>query len=130
MIELVVHFVRDETEGNDDCIRISKSASNFLVCSSLLMNATDPSRLRTMATMSHHGVLRFLQDIFTLIALDSIPFDSVQVSCPLAPSMAFNVRAGTLEKGRETLTRLVDTSLTHWPEEHVEPSAGVKRRRT
>jgi hypothetical protein len=128
-IELIVHFLRSEDETFDDCIRISKQNSNFLVTSVLLFNHTESARLRTAAVMSHHGVTRFLQDVLALVALDSLPFESVQVSCPLAPSVSFDLANGAFEKARETIIRLVDTSLTHWPDEAPEPGSRAHKRR-
>lgn len=131
-VELIVHFVRSgEDETQDDCIRISKLGTNFLVNSILMLNETQGTAMRTSALMSNHGITRFLQDIFTLVALDCIPFESVQVTCPLAPAVSFDLANGSFEKARDVLVRLVDTSLTHWPEIVKEPcTRQLKRRRT
>jgi hypothetical protein len=130
-VELIVHFMRNHaSEHEDDCIRISKLGPNFLVTSLILVNDLEATRMRTAAVMSHHGVTRFVQDVFALVALDCIPFQSVQVSAPLAPSVLFDISTGFFEKARETLVRLVDTSLTHWPEIVKDsPCKGQKRRR-
>jgi hypothetical protein len=129
-VELIVHFMRSaDNEHHDDCIRISKHSGNFLVHSILLLNEGDNARLRTSAIMSHHAVTRFLQDVFALVALDCIPFESVQLSSPLGPAVVLDVSNGSFEKARDTLVRLVDTSLSHWPDLAHEPSAAGKKRR-
>lgn len=130
-IELIVHFIRSDAENDDDCIRICKASPNFRVHSNLLMNDSEADRLRTVSIMSHHAVVRFVQDVFALVALDSIPFEAVQVSSPLAPAVSFDVKPGCFDKARETLVRLVDTTLSHWPDAEPHASEGsVKRRRT
>ena len=122
-----VHFLRNDNERDDDCIRVEKHDSNFHVECTLCMNQPVPKRLHSVAVMTQHGVTRFLQDVFALIALDSVPFSSVQFNSPIVPSVVFDLDTGAFEKARETIVRLVDTTLSCWPEPVVE--AGTKRRR-
>lgn len=127
-VVMSVHFLRNENEGDDDCVRVGKQDSLFYVETFLCMNTPNSARLHTVTAMTPHCVTRYLQDVFALVALDSIPFDSVQFNSPIVPSVVFDLNTGAFEKARDVIVRLVDTTLSCWPDLAV-AKADKKRRR-
>ena len=129
-VVMSVHFLRNNNEREDDYIQVQKqeSSSNFCVDSTLCTNHPSSRRLQTTTIMSAHGITRFFQDVFALVALDSIPFQSVQFNSPLVPSVVFDLSSGAFDKARDTIVRLVDTTILNWPR-CITVELGAKRRR-
>lgn len=115
---LCIRFVRDlDNQHKDDIVTVKPDGPNFSVTSSFLLDSEETCKTVSVAILSRQGVMRFVEDMIKLACMDSLPFASVQMDFPLAPTFCFDITNGRLEAARDVIVRMTDTCLSSWPED-------------
>ena len=112
MIKTTLRFLRNgETEDRDDVINIYSVASSSDLFRVLYVPGDSASHYRYESQMTRSGVLDYVSDILKSMRYDIDPFDRIQVSTDLHPSVMYAVADMDNTIVRKNLENIVYTSL-------------------
>ena len=90
MIRASIHIQRDSNEVNDDVLRICDTNVPGDEVFKMLYKTPELNSTHRFH-LARHLVCDFVSDLLKSLSLDTVPFENVQVTSCLQPSVMFNI---------------------------------------
>lgn len=115
MTSIQINFIRTpNSDGHDDDILdISKISDRQYSLS--YRDKTSKNVDPLIVVVNRDDIFEHIETTFDMLSIDVVPFKQVQISAPAFPSIMLNVSSLDMDYIRETVYRVVETTLNNWP---------------